>query len=75
MDLRKINGPAQLRAEKRFMANGGIPGSGRASDEYCCYLISEASGLPYEAITMLIGPDFTGVILVMQNFLLDTGWA
>lgn len=74
LDLLKLTGRAQRQAEKRYVGEGGVPGAGRASDDYCVFLAAEAAGLPSEAFDLLIGPDFAEVILMVQNFLLDTPW-
>ncbi len=69
-----LSGAVQRKAAKRYLNEGGVPGAERASDNYLVIIASECCGLPTEALDLLIGPDFAEVMLMVQNFLLDTPW-
>lgn len=72
LDLSALAGDAMRRAEHRYVRGGGNPGIMEVSLEYCACCAAEISGLPYEAMDKLLGPDRMEVSLLVQNFLLGT---
>lgn len=65
-DLKKAN---RLAAGEDINVAMGV-----ASDEYCIIIAHLVTGQPIEMFDELDARDFMDVVLVVKNFLLDTGW-